>query len=51
MTENYVEIFRCICKAMQIADAIGNDEVYEILRETGSKIAEVHHAELNRKGK
>lgn len=50
MTEKYVEIFKCICKAMQIAETLGNDEVYEILRETGAKIAEVHHAELKKGG-
>lgn len=50
MTEKYVEIFRCICKAIQIAETLENDEVYEILREAGSKIAEVHHAELKKGG-
>ena len=46
--KNYVEIFKCTTKAMQIAEALGNDEVYEILREAGSKIAKIHHAELER---
>lgn len=49
MTEKYVEIFKCICNAIQIAETLENDEVYEILREAGSKIAEIHHAELKRR--
>ena len=40
-TEKYEEIFNHLLDAMQIAKDLNNDEIFEVLNETGSKIADI----------
>lgn len=39
--EKYEEIFNHLLNAMQIAKDLNNDEIFELLNETGSKIADI----------
>ena len=40
-TEKYEEIFNHLLNAMQIAKDLNNDEIFEVLNETGYKIADI----------
>lgn len=39
--EKYEEIFNYLLNAMQIAKDLNNDEIFEVLNETGCKIADI----------
>lgn len=39
--EKYEEIFNYLLNAMQIAKDLNNDEIFDVLNETGSKIADI----------
>ena len=36
-----MEIFYRIIEAMEIADELGNDEIFNVLKEAGDKIADI----------
>lgn len=40
-TEKYEEIFNHLLDAMQIAKDLNNDEIFEVLNEAGSTIADI----------
>ncbi len=40
-TSKIEEMFNYLLNAMQIAEELNNDEIFEVLSETGSKIADI----------